>query len=76
MKRKKRPPAHSQAHALVTMFGEQRICVVTAVGEPQSAYSREKTLWVERAEDEYAIQHYKPPFCILDQRDWLRGLPQ
>lgn len=76
MKRKKPSPPRSQAHALVTMFGEKRICAVTAIGEPQAAYSREKTLWVERAEDEYATPHYKPPFCILDRWDWLRGLPQ
>ena len=60
-------------YALVTMFGKWRRCQVTAYGEPQERYSSEQTLWVERGEDEYAIPHYSPPFCVLTREAWLQA---
>jgi hypothetical protein len=62
--------------AIVEMFGRLKLCMVTAVGEQQDRYQPHKTLWVERGEDEYAIPHYKEPFCILYRQDWIRGEDQ
>lgn len=59
--------------AIVAMFDRKKTCVVTAFGDPQQEYSKEKTLWVERGEDMYAFPHYKEPFCILNRNDWMRG---
>ena len=61
--------------ATVTMFNTRKTCFVVGYGEPQGEYTPSQTLWVERGEDEYAIPHYKPPFCVLYRQDWLRGVP-
>ena len=60
----------SQHVAEVTMFGKTRLCRVQAWGEPHASYPPERTLWVERAEDYYAMPHYKPPFCVLTKEAW------
>jgi hypothetical protein len=60
-------------HVVVEKFGKRRVCKVTAYGEPQPSYTSEQILWVERGEDEYAMPHYKPPFCVLYREDWLMG---
>jgi hypothetical protein len=61
---------------VVEKFGKRRLCRVTAYGEPQSSYTSEQILWVERGEDEYAMPHYKPPFCVLYREEWLMGQDQ
>ena len=62
--------------AVVEMFGLKRVCIVTVYGEQQSEYTRDQVYWVERAEDEYGIPQMKPPFCVLQRQDWLRGKKQ
>jgi hypothetical protein len=63
----------SSCHAIVSMFGQRKRCEVTAHGDPKKEYTSKQTLWIEREEDYYAMSHYKPPFCVLHRRDWLRG---
>jgi len=59
--------------AVVTMFSREKLCRVTAVGKPQKSYPPNRTLWIERAEDEYAKPFYVPPFCVLQRDDWMNG---
>lgn len=56
--------------AEVTMFGKTLLCRVQAFGEPHASYPPDRTLWVERAEDYYAMSHYSPPFCALTRDAW------
>jgi hypothetical protein len=64
----------SLCYAVVTMFGQRRRCKVRAYGVPQAEYPKDRMLWVERAEDEYAIPRMVRPFCVLDRSDWIRGV--
>ena len=59
--------------AEVEMFGRELTCKVIAVGKPMDKYPRNRTLWIERAEDEYAKPYYVPPFCLLYRDDWLKA---
>lgn len=60
----------SQHVAEVTMFGKTLLCRVQTWGEPHASYPPDRTLWVERAEDYYALSHYQPPFCVLTREAW------
>lgn len=60
-------------YAVVPMFGRRKSCKVTAFGYPQPEYRKDKTLWVERAEDLYAQPHYQEPYCVLRREDWIQG---
>jgi len=63
----------TKTKAIVTMFGRRRICDVIAHGCVRQEYSKKQTVWIERAEDEYALMRQKPPFCILYRENWLKG---
>ena len=66
--------AATHCYAVVTMFGKRRRCKVRAYGAPQAEYPKDRMLWVERGEDEYAIPGMVRPFCVLDRTDWIRGV--
>ena len=64
--------------AAVEMFGKHRICQVTSYGDDvMMAYPKDRTLWVERAEDEYGVQAWlestPKPCCVLRREDWIKG---
>lgn len=60
-------------YAIVKMFNEHRKCRVRWFGAPLVRFGPDQTIWVERAEDEYAAINRKGIFCILDKSDWLKG---
>ena len=59
--------------SIVTMFGKRRRCRVVAYGARLDEYTPDQTLWIERSEDQYAIPHYREPFCLLYREHWMRG---
>ena len=59
--------------ANVEMFGKIRSCMVDIYGEEQDLYSKEKVLWVERAEDLYGQSQMKEPYCLLTREAWMKG---
>jgi hypothetical protein len=63
----------NKRYAIVPMFGRRKRCLVEMHGPALEEYMPEQRLWVERAEDEYAIPGMKIPFCVLRRDDWIRG---